>query len=257
MFVGIMGDYLDRVKTGIKGFDELIEGGFPKGFNVLFTGLPGTGKTIFGQQFLYNGAMDNSPGVYVSLDMSCDIFRAQGDQFGWDIERLEKENKLAIVKVPLDRKRVRLFDMIREHVERIKAKRLVFDSLAAFEINIDQFDIPLVFDDDINKIISSSNLADKELFYSGDSKQRVTFLTLNHLSKFGTTNLIITDQVSEENKSTVDGVSEYVCDGVVNLHAIEGEEAFNTLNITKMRLTNAKRGVYNFAIDKTGITIKE
>jgi circadian clock protein KaiC len=48
----------NRVPTGIDGLDPLIEGGFPRGSLVLLAGNPGTGKTIFSMQFLYNGAED-------------------------------------------------------------------------------------------------------------------------------------------------------------------------------------------------------
>ena len=247
---------MDRVKTGITGFDELIEGGIPKDFNILLTGSPGSGKTIFGQQFLYNGAMKGEPGVYISLDMSDAIFRQQGDQFGWDIERLEQEDKLSIIKIPLDRKSVRLFDKIREEVHRIKAKRLVFDSLASFSINIDQFDVPLVYDEDITKVLNSSNLADKELFYSGGSTQRTTYLTINHLSKLGTTNLIITDRVEGENKLTVDGVSEFVCDGVIQFDIADlGGGAARILKILKVRGTHNSLDFHNFSITDKGIVI--
>ena len=55
--------FTDRVKTGVSGFDELVEGGIPKGFNVLITGLPGTGKTIFGLQYLYTGLKNGENGL--------------------------------------------------------------------------------------------------------------------------------------------------------------------------------------------------
>jgi circadian clock protein KaiC len=47
---------MERIKTGIKGFDNLIEGGFPKGSTTLLSGTPATAKTIFGLEFLINGA---------------------------------------------------------------------------------------------------------------------------------------------------------------------------------------------------------
>ena len=34
---------IERVKTGILGLDELIEGGFPKGDTILIAGKAGTG----------------------------------------------------------------------------------------------------------------------------------------------------------------------------------------------------------------------
>lgn len=58
----------DRVPTGIEGLDPSIEGGFPRGSLILLAGNPGTGKTVFGAQFLYRGAsVYGEPGVYVSF----------------------------------------------------------------------------------------------------------------------------------------------------------------------------------------------
>ena len=36
-----------RTQTGIIGFDELLEGGFPTNSSILIAGGPGTGKSIF------------------------------------------------------------------------------------------------------------------------------------------------------------------------------------------------------------------
>ena len=57
-----------RVGTGVPGLDEMLEGGFPAGSLVTLAGRPGTGKTIFASQFLYQGARDvQEPGMYVSM----------------------------------------------------------------------------------------------------------------------------------------------------------------------------------------------
>ena len=44
-----------RVPTGIKGFDQLVEGGFKKNSINLLVGGPGSGKTLFAMAFLYYG----------------------------------------------------------------------------------------------------------------------------------------------------------------------------------------------------------
>ncbi|EQD65028.1 circadian clock protein, KaiC, partial [mine drainage metagenome] len=44
-----------KVPTGIAGLDQMLRGGLPAGHVVLVTGLPGTGKTCFGLQFLMAG----------------------------------------------------------------------------------------------------------------------------------------------------------------------------------------------------------
>ena len=74
---------LIRVKTGIKGFDELIEGGFPKNSSILVCGGPGCGKTIFASEFIYNGAKKyNEKGMYVSFEQNSDSIKNQARQFG-------------------------------------------------------------------------------------------------------------------------------------------------------------------------------
>ena len=47
---------LHKCPTGIKGFDEITEGGLPKNRTTLFSGSTGTGKTLLGIDFLINGA---------------------------------------------------------------------------------------------------------------------------------------------------------------------------------------------------------
>ena len=60
---------MERVKTGIPGFDDLVQGGFPKGASILVSGGTGSGKSIFAMQFIYNGAKQfNEPGLYVTLE---------------------------------------------------------------------------------------------------------------------------------------------------------------------------------------------
>ena len=85
-----MSDYeIDRVKTGIPGLDELIEGGFPRGDTILVAGKAGTGKTILANQFLYNGAvMYEEPGVLVTLEESPIAIKRNMLRFNMDFEAL-------------------------------------------------------------------------------------------------------------------------------------------------------------------------
>ena len=63
-----------KVRTGIPGLDELVDGGFPEGRVILVIGGPGTGKTIMCSQFLHKGIYENQEnGVFVSLDESKDF----------------------------------------------------------------------------------------------------------------------------------------------------------------------------------------
>jgi circadian clock protein KaiC len=58
----------DLVKSGIKGLDEILFGGIPRGNIILVAGTAGTGKTTLGVEFVYRGARQfNEPGVIVLL----------------------------------------------------------------------------------------------------------------------------------------------------------------------------------------------
>jgi KaiC/GvpD/RAD55 family RecA-like ATPase len=136
--------------TGISGLDEMLGGGIPTGHAVSIFGGPGAGKTTFTLQFLHNGAtMYDEPGIYVSLDESiCDIKR-NVRAFGWDFEKLEKEQKIVfldasffkrisdVVKVPEDEKKNEkgysinsLRNLIDDTIQEMDAKRVVVDPMS-------------------------------------------------------------------------------------------------------------------------------
>ena len=57
-----------KCPTGIKGFDEITEGGLPKNRTTLVSGNAGSGKTLFGIDFLIKGATSyNEPGLSCRL----------------------------------------------------------------------------------------------------------------------------------------------------------------------------------------------
>src|SRR5271156_840754 len=130
------------VRTGIPGVDELLEGkGLPQGYGIFVLGGPGSGKTTFGLQFLYEGVRQFSEnGVYISLDEDIAYVKANARRLGMDLEEMEKDNKLALVdaspirKIPAqlvvgeyrigkkDFTMVSLIDMVKTHVKRVGAK---------------------------------------------------------------------------------------------------------------------------------------
>jgi len=140
-----------RVKTGIPGMDEILHGGIPERNVVLLSGGPGTGKTIFSQQFLWNGLQMDEPGIYVALEEHPVQVRQNMAQFGWDVKKYEEEGLFAMIDaftagigkskeyekyIVHDLTDLREFiDVLRQAIKDIKAKRVVIDSVTTLYIN--------------------------------------------------------------------------------------------------------------------------
>ncbi len=141
---------MKRIKTGIPGMDELLNGGIPERNVVLLSGGPGTGKSIFSQQFIYKGLEMDEPGVYVTLEEHPLQVVKNMENFGWKVDDYEKEGKFALVDaftagvgsyankekyVVKDPDDVReLIDVLRRAINEIKAKRVVIDSVTTLYI---------------------------------------------------------------------------------------------------------------------------
>ena len=86
------------IKTGIEGLDDILLGGIPKKNMILVQGQAGTGKTLMGIEFIYRGITEhNEPGLIVVFETSPDKLIRDAAGFGWDLEDLERQNKLKII----------------------------------------------------------------------------------------------------------------------------------------------------------------
>ena len=140
-----------KVKTGIPGMDEILHGGIPERNVVLLSGGPGTGKSIFSQQFIWNGLGMGEPGIYVALEEHPVQVRQNMAGFGWDVRKYEEEGLFAMVDaftagigrskeyekyIVHDLTDIREFvDVLRTAVKDLGAKRVVIDSVTTLYIN--------------------------------------------------------------------------------------------------------------------------
>ncbi len=234
---------MNRTKTGISGFDELIGGGIVEGSTVLVSGGAGTGKTIFGLQFLYNGVSRfDEPGVYVTLETRPRELRLEAEQFGWNLEDFEKQKSLVIIDAASSRAGLptsekyalrRGFDVstlaeeIYRAIDDTKAKRVVIDCISALGIRYTE---PL-------------NVR-TELF-------RISAL----LNELKITSLLLSESISEEHQSRV-GVEEFITQGLISLHLVRGKNQLTReMLIWKMRQTPHSMNVHKFVIGKKGIEL--
>ncbi|MEM1742072.1 MAG: ATPase domain-containing protein, partial [Desulfurococcaceae archaeon] len=75
---------IERLSTGVKGLDEIINGGIPRGFTVAVVGEPGTGKTVFCIHFISSGLSKGEKGIYVTTEESRESIIKQAQLFGFD-----------------------------------------------------------------------------------------------------------------------------------------------------------------------------
>jgi KaiC/GvpD/RAD55 family RecA-like ATPase len=132
-----MAHRIDYVKTGVPGADTILEGGIYPGSAVLVSGPPGSGKSIFGMQFVYAGARDyGQGGLMVAIeetDISLSEYAGSIGMDRWD-ELVEKglitpvtDDYLSKMDLPGS------LEGIMELVSRTSAKRLVLDSMNLFK----------------------------------------------------------------------------------------------------------------------------
>lgn len=129
---------IKRIKSGIQGFDSLVDGGIPRGTINLVSGKCGTGKNTFAIQFINEGASSGEPRIFVSLEKRPEEIIEKFKLLGFDPDTLISEKKLSIVRPELS-KYDTLKKVIEDEIDKIGAKRLVispFTLLVAYFDNV-------------------------------------------------------------------------------------------------------------------------
>lgn len=132
---------LPRLKSGIRGLDDILHGGFPQGHLYLIEGDPGTGKTTMGLQFLLEGIRSGERVLYITLSESRAELEQVARAHGWSLDGLEifemippdedltPESQYTVFH-PSEVELAETVGAILKRVEEVAPQRLVFDSLA-------------------------------------------------------------------------------------------------------------------------------
>ncbi len=235
-------EMVERVVTGISGLDEILNGGIPKRNVVLLSGGPGTGKSILGQQYLYNGLLRGEPGILVVLEEHPVQVRISMSQFGWDVRVYEEKNVFAIVDaftagIGEGAKREKyvvrdpgdfqvLLDVVRDAIKDVNAERAVVDSVST-------------------------------LYITKPAMARSMVLQLKKvLSGMGCTSILIS-QVSVTERGFGGPGVEHAADGIIRLDLDEVDgELKRSIIIWKMRGTSHSMRRHPFVITNKGIEIR-
>ena len=118
-----------RLTMGVAGLDEMMGGGLPAGYSLLLVGPSGSGKTILATEFLAEGVRCGEPGVIAAFE------KTPSQLLSNQLNALVKAGQISVIDtraldLSIDQT---LHDLI-EMITRMKAKRVVIDSLSGFEL---------------------------------------------------------------------------------------------------------------------------
>lgn len=123
----------ERIFSGIPGLDERIGSGFIKDTTTAIIGTSGTGKSTFAFQYIAEGVRKGEPGVFYSLEENADGIRMMAKGYGYNVTELENNGLSILLGSVEDDNPDALIANLAAEIKRTNAKRLVIDSLSAFE----------------------------------------------------------------------------------------------------------------------------
>ena len=226
----------EKTPSGIKGLDEITDGGLPKGRPALVSGGPGCGKTLFAMEFIARGIIDyNEPGVFIAFEEKIDDLKRNFTSLGFDLEDLVKTKKLVLDHITIDRTEIEetgeydlegLFIRLGAMIDDVGAKRVAIDTLEA------------IFSGFANEAILRSEL-------------RRLFLWLKDR---GITAVVTGER--GDRTITKYGLEEYVADCVITLdHRVTNQIATRRLRVVKYRGSIHGTDEYPFLISSEGISV--
>jgi circadian clock protein KaiC len=220
-----------RVASGIPRLDELMGGGIGGGQATVVLGPSGAGKTILGLRFATQGLEAGERCLYVSFQETDDQLVKKAASFGWDIGEAQKSGQLAIHFVPVGELDLdTIAAAVRRELAKGSVRRVVVDSLA--------------------ELVFAAREADRFPAYS---RSLVGWIRAAGAS------VVITSETTTLGPMTepIGGLS-FLFQNVIMLRYLEiGSELRRALNVIKMRTSNHDKGVFEYAIDARGLTIKD
>ena len=227
---------LPKCPTGIKGFDEITDGGLPENRVTLICGSTGTGKTLLGIDFLINGVEGyNEPGVFMSFEETSDELYKDVASLNLDLAGLVSQKKIFLDYVLLERRDIQekgefnlegLFIRLEVAIDSIGAKRVVLDSIESLFAGVSDAGI--------------LRLEVKRLFRWFKEK-KVT--------------AVITGEL-RQGSYTRHGLEEYISDCIILLdNRVREQISTRRIRVIKYRGSNHGTNEYPFVIDKDGLSV--
>ena len=135
----MVGEVIDRCPTGIEGFDRLCQGGFVRNSDNVIVGGPGSGKTTFLLQFLWNGITKfGENGLYCSFEPDITNTMSDAASYGWDFTKLAGEGKMKFLKFSPETDIVELKSHLTKIISQCNIQRICFDPISVLALNLNE-----------------------------------------------------------------------------------------------------------------------
>ncbi|MBU1120560.1 hypothetical protein KJ660_01665 [Candidatus Micrarchaeota archaeon] len=234
----------DFVPVRVGNIDSLItRRGIEKGSTILISGGCGTGKSTFAMQSLYNGLLAGEKSVYITFEESPEkIRRHMTMNFGWDLEKFEREEKLAIL-------RVNPFKIARSvEASLIRQRR-------ALLVQVEQLELPFVPDR-----IAVDSLSALSVAFMGNAENYRYYIKhmFDSLSQYDSVNFIISETEQDPGIYSRTGIEEFLGDGVIVLYNVKvGMSRKRMLEILKLRCSDHEKSLVPYKITPKGIVLEK
>lgn len=222
----------ERVRSHIKGLDEMLNGGFLPQTANLVEGPPGTGKSTLGMQFIYNGIRyHNEPGLIVTFEEFPQQYYRDAENYGWDFRQLEREGKLRVIMTSPEVTRSDLESVggtIETLAREMGARRILIDSISHFD----------------------------QLTEDPIELRAIVYSFINALKREGLTSILTRESPvllgGDEGENTI----AFVVDTYILLRYVELESAIRkALLVLKLRGSDHAKDIRQFEITSEGIEI--
>ncbi len=221
------------IKTGIKGLDELLLGGIPRGNVILLQGVTGSGKTLMGIESIYRGITQfNEHGLIVVFETSPDKLMRDAAKFGWDLNKLQREKKLQIIFTSpqvLDQELRSADSLLIEAASEIHAQRIFIDGIGMLDH------------------VSSGTIAYRETLH-----QLIETLDRENLTA------VLSHEVGSDPRSLANvEVADFLADTVIRLNRDrQGRRSHRSIEILKSRGQDFEGGEHTLRIaDGSGVEV--
>lgn len=243
------------VKTGVPGFDQLLHsGGLLKGSSILVSGGPGTCKTIFCLQTLYNTAHKGHDCVYLTLEEAPERLKSHLEDFGFNIKETNRDANTIYLRASKGKIAIRRLEpiAIARSVEAMLEKasgRLPVDISIVLNLIPPGFNPYMLVLDSISAM---------ETAFSGRIEQYRIYIEqlFRYFENLNVTSLLVTETVEAPHKFSKTGVEEFLADGITALYYFRaGRSRMRGVEIVKMRGNSHSSLVAPLHITKHGLVI--